>query len=295
MKRPGIFLLFMIGLVQACNPGAGRSAEDFLKYDPNQYERVSIHYVQEGQGDTTLVFIHGWNIDHTYWNDIVPSVSKNYRILSLDLAGHGDSGKDRLHWTAESFGRDISAIIAKEKLKHVILIGHSLGGNVALEVLRIDPKPVVGIIGVDNFKDVTFEITDDFRTGFKDYIDRFKLNYVEMADTFARENIRTNRRDVINRIVKDYKNADPRIALEIMTNFAPKFANEKVALQTLPFKLRIIASDYEPYNEKALSQYCRNGYSIYWINSAGHFPMVEQPEQFAAALTNALSDIRQNK
>ena len=175
-----------------------------------------------------------------------------------------------------------------------MLIGHSLGGEVALEVYLTHPDSIIAIIGIDNFKDVSFEITPTFQEGFKEYINKFKRNYPEMADSFARENIRTNNRELINRIVQDYKNADPKIALAIFKNMIPKYASDKTALQKLPFKLRIIASDYAPYNEKALQQYAHVGYKIEWIKNAGHFPMVEQPEEFAVAMSRMLTDIHVN-
>jgi pimeloyl-ACP methyl ester carboxylesterase len=286
-----VFASIAAWLFIGCNPGS-RPEDDFLQYDAKQYERVSINYEVEGKGDTAVVFIHGWNLDHHYWDSIVNHLNPRYRTLSLDLAGHGDSGKDRISWTAESFGRDIAGIISKEGLKQVVLVGHSLGGEVALEVFQLNPDPIIGIIGIDNFKDVGFTVTPALETELKEYINRFKRNYSEMADSFARENIRSTNRDVINRIVKDYKSADPKIALAIFKNMVPKYAGAKNILQTLPFKLRIIASDYEPVNEDALKRYAKNGYLIEWVHDAGHFPMVEQPDQFSAAMDKMLSDLR---
>jgi sigma-B regulation protein RsbQ len=285
-----ILITIAAWLLQCCGPGADRP-DDFA-YDAKQYERVSLNYTVTGQGDTTLFFIHGWNLNLGYWDKMVSRFKSQYRIVALDLAGHGNSGKDRISWTAESFARDIVGIIAKEKLRNVIFVGHSLGGELALEAYRLDPEAVIAIIGVDNFKDISFTITPEFRAEFKAYIAKFKRNYPEMADAFARENIRSTNREQINRIVQDYRNADPKIALAVFKNMVPMYESDKVMLQKLPFKLRIIASDYQPYNEKALKQYCQFGYSIEWVHEAGHFPMVEQPEQFATAMEKVLEDIR---
>ena len=275
-----------------CSPGGSRPDDDFLQYDTGRYERVSINYDILGKGDTALIFIHGWNLDHTYWDYSVDKLKERYTIISLDLAGHGNSGKDRTTWTAESFGRDISQIISKQKLKNVVLVAHSLGGEIALEVRNQIPEKIIAIIGVDNFKDVGFKITPELRISLKQYLTKFKRNYEEMADSVARENIRSDNRDLINRIVKDYKTADPKIALAIYKNMIPKYASDKDQLQKLNFKLRIIASDYAPFNEDALRRYTPFGYEIIWINNAGHFPMVEQPEQFLAALKKFLSDLQ---
>lgn len=288
-----LILLVAVWLVSGCGGGT-RPDDELGAYDPTQYERVSIHYDLVGKGDTTLIFIHGWNLNHTYWNDAVRHLQSRYKIVSLDLAGHGDSGKDRISWTAESFARDISSIIIKENLQNVILIGHSLGSEIALEVFQQNQARVVSIIGVDSFKDVSFEITPEFETGFKEYINKFKRNYSEMSDSFARDNLRTRDRAVINRVVADYKSADPKIALAIYRNMVPKYVSDKTALQKLPFTLHIIASDYAPYNEAALTEYAKSGYKITWISGAGHFPMVEEPQQFNLAIDRVLKDIKSN-
>lgn len=284
-----IFCLCLL-LLSGCNPGNGRQ-DEFVAYDANLYKRVAINYEIQGKGDTTLVFIHGWNLDLRYWDYPVKHLKSDYRVLALDLAGHGSSGKDRTNWAAESFAQDIVNIIKKEELKNIILIAHSMGGEIALEVVNQIPEKIIGMIGVENFRDVDFSITPAFRQDFTSYLNKFKTDYPEMADAYAREHIRSTNRDVINRIVKDYKKSDPKVALTIFKNMVPKYAEAKQNLQRLPFKLRIIASDYAPYNEGALKRYARNGYEIVWIDQAGHFPMVEQPEEFLSALEAMLKDI----
>jgi pimeloyl-ACP methyl ester carboxylesterase len=138
---------------------------------------------------------------------------------------------------------------------------------------------------------VEFYITEDFVDGMKDELNMFKRNYSEKADEVARRSIRSKNRDVINRIVADYKKADPKIALAIYTNMVPNHEQEKEKLKTLPFKIQIIASDYAPIDEEALKRYARSGYEIEWVPDAGHFPMVEQPAVFQAALQKSIDRI----
>ena len=81
----------------------------------------------KGEGDTTLLFIHGRNLDHTYWQNQEAALSSSYRLVMVDLAGCGASGTNRKNWTTESFARDITVIINKEQLKNVVLVAHSMG------------------------------------------------------------------------------------------------------------------------------------------------------------------------
>src|SRR6185369_9062618 len=52
-----------------------------------------------GRGDTALVFLHGWCGDREYWKRQVEEFAADYQVVTLDQAGHGESGKDRKAWT----------------------------------------------------------------------------------------------------------------------------------------------------------------------------------------------------
>src|SRR5262245_56064210 len=61
---------------------------------------LSIVCEARGKGDTALVFLHGWCGDREYWKNQVDVFAPEYRVVALDQAGHGESGKDRTHWSA---------------------------------------------------------------------------------------------------------------------------------------------------------------------------------------------------
>lgn len=63
-----------------------------------------ISYEIFGVGEPTLVFVHGWSCDARYWRAQVPVFSKKYRVVILDLAGHGHSGMSRTKYTMEVIG-----------------------------------------------------------------------------------------------------------------------------------------------------------------------------------------------
>lgn len=84
---------------------------------------VPISYEVRGQGATTLVFIHGWSCDRNYWRHQVDSMQGEYRVIALDLAGHGASGKDRTDWSTPNFANDVAAVIRATDAKNVVLIG----------------------------------------------------------------------------------------------------------------------------------------------------------------------------
>src|SRR5262249_30752044 len=96
-----------------------------------------------GQGDTALIFLHGWCGDREYWKNQAEAFAADYRIVTLDQAGHGESGKNRKEWTTASLAGDVEAVVKALGLKRVILVGHSMGGPVALMAAKRMPGTVV--------------------------------------------------------------------------------------------------------------------------------------------------------
>ena len=82
---------------------------------------VQIAYHTVGEGNPALVFVHGWSCDKSYWKEQVPFFSEKYRVVTIDLAGHGDSGADRTDWSIPAFGQDVASVIKALNLKRVIL------------------------------------------------------------------------------------------------------------------------------------------------------------------------------
>ena len=70
---------------------------------------VRISYTSEGHGEPAIVFIHGWTCDHTHWRFQVPEFSKWFRVITIDLPGHGASGADRRSWSIDGRMKHLAA------------------------------------------------------------------------------------------------------------------------------------------------------------------------------------------
>ena len=114
---------------------------------------TAIAYEVRGSGEPTLVFIHCWACDRSYWRHQVEEFSKTQRVLVMDLAGHGTSGKDRSNWTIEGLGEDVAGLVTSLALPDVVLVGHSMGGPVSLVAAGKLPGKVRGIVCADTLHD----------------------------------------------------------------------------------------------------------------------------------------------
>lgn len=109
-----------------------------------QYKNANIFYTDEGKG-STIVLIHGFLENTTMWDEIKPEILKKNRVVTIDLLGHGKS--DCLGYThsMELFAETINAVLKQLRIRKCTLIGHSLGGYVALAFAEKYAKKIKGL------------------------------------------------------------------------------------------------------------------------------------------------------
>ena len=129
-----VLLCFATGLLAADVPSDG----------------VRVHYESYGKGQEAVVFIHGWTCDLTFWRGQAP-VYQKHRALLVDLPGHGQSEKPEVEYTQERFARAIDAVMRDAGVTRAVLVGHSMGGPVALTFLRLFPAKAKALMLVDAY------------------------------------------------------------------------------------------------------------------------------------------------
>jgi pimeloyl-ACP methyl ester carboxylesterase len=114
------------------------------------YDGSRVHYESYGKGSDAVVFIHGWTCDLTFWHGQAP-IYEIHRALLVDLPGHGQSEKPDVAYTQERFARAINAVMRDAGVERAVLVGHSMGGPVALTFLRLFPNKARAIVFVDAY------------------------------------------------------------------------------------------------------------------------------------------------
>lgn len=111
---------------------------------------IPIHSTVRGSGSKTIVFVHGWTCDESSWSQQVPFFDKNYRVITLDLPGHGKSGSPKNGpLTMDLFAKSIEAVRVEAKAGKIVLVGHSMGTPVIRQYARLYPANVAGMVPVD--------------------------------------------------------------------------------------------------------------------------------------------------
>lgn len=93
----------------------------------------NIRYLEDGQSDKTIILIHGLGGSAERWLEVIPRLSDRYRVIAPDLVGFGYSDKPSEDYTIEFFAKFLGAFIRSLRLRSVILVGTSLGGQIAAQ------------------------------------------------------------------------------------------------------------------------------------------------------------------
>jgi pimeloyl-ACP methyl ester carboxylesterase len=110
---------------------------------------IKVHYQSTGSGDKAIVLIHGWTCDHTFWRLNAPALTKQRRVLALDLPGHGLSSKPPVAYTMSLFARAVEAVMRHANVDRAVLAGHSMGVPVIRQFHREFPDKVTALVMVD--------------------------------------------------------------------------------------------------------------------------------------------------
>lgn len=109
------------------------------------YKNTQISYSDTGKG-TAVVLLHGFLENKTMWDVYVSELSKKNRIITIDLLGHGETESLGYIQTMEENADVVHEVLSKLRIRKAILVGHSMGGYVALAFAELYPKNMKGLV-----------------------------------------------------------------------------------------------------------------------------------------------------
>lgn len=98
-----------------------------------------IAYADEGNGDKTILFIHGLALYALSWRKNIDYLRQHYRCIAIDLPGNGLSGKGDYPYTISFFAECVYELVQTLKLQHLCIAGHSMGGQIAMKLEALYP------------------------------------------------------------------------------------------------------------------------------------------------------------
>jgi pimeloyl-ACP methyl ester carboxylesterase len=110
-----------------------------------QYKNITIDYTATGKG-TAVVLLHGFLENQTMWQYLAPVLATKYRVITVDLLGHGNTDCLGYVHTMEDQADMVHHVLHELKIRKSVLIGHSMGGYMALAFAELYPDNVKGLV-----------------------------------------------------------------------------------------------------------------------------------------------------
>jgi sigma-B regulation protein RsbQ len=244
---------------------------------------IQIHSTTHGKGPKTLIFVHGWTCDETSWVAQVSAFEKDYRVVTMDLPGHGKSGSPtQTPLSMDLFARAIEAVRAEVGAEKIVLVGHSMGVPVIRQYARLYGSYLVGLVPVDGVLKLTGNGPNpEFMKGPEGRKNRESM----IKGMFGPGATPAIQSAVLNMMLR----APEATAYQAMSaTFAP--ANWKDETFVIP-ALGIFADKSTAHDAKYFKQVFPNGTSTE-VAGTGHFVMLEKPTEFNRLLTNFLKTVK---
>jgi pimeloyl-ACP methyl ester carboxylesterase len=250
----------------------------------NSADGVPIHYDVRGSGVPALVFVHGWCCDRHYWDHQVGHFASHYAVVSLDLAGHGTSGRERAQWTTPAFGQDVVAVVEQLGLEQAVLIGHSMGGAVIVEAAQPLSAEVIGMVGVETWHDV-----EHVRTAAEvdEFLAPFRTDFVEAMRALA-PNLFAPSTDatLVEEIMTAMAKTLPQIGIGAWEELMVYNRMLREGLQQVQAPKTAINSTHPLTTNIEAAQHC--GIEVVLMSGVGHFVMMEDPQTLNHLLEEAI-------
>ena len=110
---------------------------------------VRMHYIDEGSGEPAFIFVHGWCCDYTFFQPQFDHFRSSHRVVAIDLRGCGESDKPHDGYDITTLADDVAAVCSGLGLSRPVIVGHSLGGMIAIELAARHPSLVGAVVAVD--------------------------------------------------------------------------------------------------------------------------------------------------
>ena len=105
---------------------------------------LQVAYTDEGEG-TALLLLHGYCGSRHYWDDVLPLLRSEYRVIAPDARGHGETQATEGAYSMEQLAEDASLLLDALHVKQAFVLGHSMGGYTALAFAEKYPSQLLGL------------------------------------------------------------------------------------------------------------------------------------------------------
>ena len=249
-----------------------------------------LHYETSGNGEENLVLLHGFMESSEIWKFLKPHLSGKFKIIKIDLPGHGKSPNSSEIQTMEMMAKEVGTVISKLNLEKIHLLGHSMGGYVSLAFAELFPDKLKSItLFFSTFLADDEEKKEQRRNSFRIIKDAF-AHYVNVGipNLFNpnEKNILEGKINFAREIALSTNNSSVLAAVKGMIERTDKLE----IIQILDAKILVLAGKHDSAvnNEKTLKHLPDKTNIKSYVLDCGHMGQLEKPEICAAIINTEL-------
>jgi pimeloyl-ACP methyl ester carboxylesterase len=248
---------------------------------------VHIEYRLYGHGEPAVLLVHGWACDADYWQGQIEPLAAHYTVVAMNLAGHGASGSNRSDWSIANYAQDVAAVARDIPNRHLVLVGHSMGGAVVLAATPLLGDRVIGIIAVEALR--TVGLPPLKARDIEQRVAPFRADFIGATRHMVTTSLFPKDADhlLVQKVAYDMSLEPAAVAVPSMQallamDFAP-------LLPAIHVPVYAINSDLVPTDAARISKALPD-FSLDVLGHS-HFPMLEAPQRFNARLLQDLGAI----
>ena len=281
-------------ILSACNerPSGPTEPTDDAALSPGEHAFTTedgnrMPYTVAGAGDVTVVLVHCWMCNRTFWSEQVPVLVRQYRTIAVDLPGHGDATVERDDWTVSGFGDDVAGLLESLDLSNVVLVGHSMGGPVSLRTAALAGDRVRGVIAVDTLHDAEFEFSGE---QIETFMAAFESDFAGTCREFVRQMFPEEGSDATMNRVRDTSCSQQRAeaGVALMRDFGRIDMPGWFSEAGVPIRA-INAATPNPTEVETNRKYA--DFDVELMENVGHYLHMTRPEQFNPLLLDAIEEV----
>ncbi len=288
-----------------------------VKYFPLTIEKqaVKMAYMDiqpDKPNGETFIFFHGKNFNGFYWKNVIPMLtSRGYRVIVPDQIGWGKSDRPNLHYSFHQLAENNKNLLLSLNIKRVNVLGHSMGGMLAVRFSLMFPEGVTNLIlenpiGLEDYRTfVPFETLDkieqgelkatyeSYKTYQKTYYPEFKPEYEPLVEAQAADLKLKNFPEIafVNALTSQMIYEQP-IVYELENLRLPVLLIIGQTDRTIVGKNRLTketAAQYGQYPQLGkLTRFKIRNSQLVELENVGHIPHIQTPDKFEKALVDFL-------
>ncbi|MCO8162320.1 alpha/beta hydrolase [Pseudomonas sp. 21LCFQ010] len=249
-----------------------------------EHDGCSLHYEEYGQGSPVLL-LHGLGSSGLDWEYQIPALAAQYRVITLDIRGHGRSDKPRERYSIKGFSADVEALIEHLHLEPVHVVGLSMGGMIGFQLAVDHPQWLRSLCIVNSGPQVKVRSANEVWQWFKRWSLARLLSMQALGQALGKLLFpRPDQADLRRKIAERWARNDKRAYLASFDAIVGWGVQERLSRISCPTLVISGDRDYTPVAVKqAYVKLIRNARLVV-IENSRHATPLDQPEAFNRTL-----------